>query len=153
MAFPSYWVFALGFLLWGLKGALASGALEALVYEELERVGAEDRYGTIMGRAAAAGTIGVVLAMALAAPALAVGGYAAVGVASAVVSLLTAAVAAVFPEHRKPMGDAREDGSFTGTLRAGTVGGEAGPVGAVGGGRSSPSSPRSGVRSRSTRRC
>ncbi|GIJ65790.1 MFS transporter [Virgisporangium ochraceum] len=121
VAFPSYWVFALGFLLWGLKGALASGALEALVYEELERVGAEDRYGTIMGRASAAGTIGVVLAMALAAPALAFGGYAAVGVASAVVSLLTAAVAAVFPEHRKPIGDAREGGSFTGLLRAGTL--------------------------------
>lgn len=31
---PSYWAFALGFVLWGIKGALGSGALEALVYEE-----------------------------------------------------------------------------------------------------------------------
>ena len=28
---PSYWVFALGFLLCGLKSALTSGALEATV--------------------------------------------------------------------------------------------------------------------------
>jgi MFS family permease len=117
--FPTYWVFALGFLLWGLKGALASGALEALVYEELERVGAADRYATIMGRASAAGTIGVVLAMALAAPVLAVGGYPAVGVVSAVVGVLTAAVAAAFPEHREPVPGDEEHVAFTRSLRAG----------------------------------
>ena len=38
VAAPAYWVFALGFVLWGLKSALTSGALEALVYEELQRV-------------------------------------------------------------------------------------------------------------------
>lgn len=117
--FPTYWVFALGFLLWGLKGALASGALEALVYEELERAGAADRYATIMGRASAAGTIGVVLAMALAAPVLAIGGYPAVGVASAVVCVLTAAVAAAFPEHRKPIVDDEEHVAVMQSLRAG----------------------------------
>ncbi len=117
--FPTYWVFAFGFLLWGLKGALASGALEALVYEELERIGAEDRYATIMGRAAAAGTVGVVLAMALASPVLALGGYPAVGVASAVVGLFTALVATVFPEHRQTQGDADEHVDFAVTLRAG----------------------------------
>jgi MFS family permease len=112
-------VFAFGFLLWGLKGALASGALEALVYEELERIGQEDRYATIMGRASAAGTVGVVLAMALASPVLALGGYPAVGVASAVVGLLTALVAAVFPEHRQLHGDHDEHVDFSTTLRAG----------------------------------
>jgi MFS family permease len=116
---PSYWVFALGFLLWGLRGALASGATEALIYEELERIGQEGRYAAIMGRASAAGTVGVVLAMALAAPVLALGGYPAVGVASAVACLLTAAVAAAFPEHRKPISDAGEHVAFTATLRAG----------------------------------
>jgi MFS family permease len=117
--FPTYWVFALGFLLWGLRGALASGALEALVYEELERVGAADRYATIMGRASAAGTIGVVLAMAVAAPVLAVGGYSAVGVASAVAGVLTAAVATTFPEHRQAAVDGGERVTFATTLRAG----------------------------------
>jgi len=36
---PSYPAFAVGFLLWGVGGALASGALEALVYTGLERLG------------------------------------------------------------------------------------------------------------------
>jgi MFS family permease len=40
VAYPSFWVFALGFALWGLKSALTSGALEALVYEELQRIDA-----------------------------------------------------------------------------------------------------------------
>jgi MFS family permease len=115
--FPAYWVFALGFLFWGLKGALASGALEALVFEELDRVGAADRYATVMGRAASAGTIGVVLAMALAAPVLAVGGYPAVGVISAVACVLTAVVAAAFPEHRTPAADDEDDVATA--LRAG----------------------------------
>src|SRR5688500_3590531 len=97
---PSYWAFALGFVLWGAKGALSSGALEALVFEELERVGAADRYGRITGRAKAAGTVGVVLAIAAASPVLAVGGYPAVGAASVAACLLTAAVAATFPERR-----------------------------------------------------
>ncbi|MYS29623.1 MFS transporter, partial [Streptomyces sp. SID7804] len=37
---PSYGAFAVGFVLWGAGGALGSGALEALVHDELERLGA-----------------------------------------------------------------------------------------------------------------
>ena len=46
---PGYWVFAVGFLLWGLKGALTSGALEALVYDELQRLGATEQYAASDG--------------------------------------------------------------------------------------------------------
>jgi MFS family permease len=116
---PSYWAFALGFVLWGAKGALTSGALEALVFEELARVGAAGRYGPIMGRARAAGTVGVVLAMALASPVLDAGGYPAVGAASVAACLLTAAVAATFPEHRGGPRDDGEDLGWAATLRAG----------------------------------
>jgi MFS family permease len=121
VAAPSYWIFALGFALWGLKTALQSGALEALVYEELERVGAAGRYATIMGRAESAGTLAVVLAMAVASPVLSVGGYPAVGAASAVACVLTAAVATAFPEHRTPRPDdaGAADARWTVTLRAG----------------------------------
>lgn len=108
---PSYWVFALGFLLWGVKGALGSGALEALIYEELDRVGAADRYGTVMGRGTAAGMVGVMLAMAVAAPVMA-HGYPAVGVASTVACVLTAAVAAFFPENRTPHRHAATTGQW-----------------------------------------
>jgi MFS family permease len=122
VAAPSYWIFALGFALWGLKSALQSGALEALVYEELDRLGAADRYATVMGRAESVGTLGVVVAMASAAPVLELGGYPAVGAASAVACALAGAVAAAFPEHRTPRADpdsTAEDPNWTATLRAG----------------------------------
>lgn len=105
---PSYWAFALGFVLWGAKGALGSGALEALVYEELDRLGAADRYGAVVGRARAAGLVAVMAAMPLTGPVYAFGGYPAVGLASVLACLLTAATATRFPEHREPAGAAKD---------------------------------------------
>jgi Major Facilitator Superfamily len=123
IAVPSYWAFAAGFVLWGAKGALQSGAFEALTYEELDRLGAADRYATTVGRATSAGLIGVVAAMAAASPVFAAGGYLAVGVGSVVACLLSAAVAVTIPEHR---GERRVDAAVGGiavgyaaTLRAG----------------------------------
>ncbi|MEU5785068.1 MFS transporter [Micromonospora lupini] len=101
---PSYPAFALGFLLWGAGGALVSGALEALVWTELDRFGAVGRYARVLGRARTAGVLGVVVTGVLAGPVLAVGGYPAVGVASVLACLLAAAVATRFPEHRRPPG-------------------------------------------------
>ncbi|MEU4875937.1 MFS transporter [Streptomyces sp. NPDC021608] len=114
---PSYWAFAAGFVLWGARGALGSGALEALVYEELERAGAADRYARVTGRAHALGQAAVMAATALAGPVLSAGGYRAVGAASVLASLLCAAAATAFPEHRAPAAPS-EDG-WTATLRAG----------------------------------
>ncbi|MGP4087796.1 MFS transporter [Streptomyces sp. KR55] len=113
---PSYWAFALGFVLWGVGGALGSGALEALVYEELDRLGAADDYARVMGRARAAGLVAVMAAMGLAGPVFALGGYPAVGAASVLTCLLTAATASRFPEHRSP---ATGSASWAGTLRSG----------------------------------
>ncbi|HEX7743851.1 MAG TPA: MFS transporter, partial [Micromonosporaceae bacterium] len=94
IAAPSYWAFAAGFVLWGAKGALQSGAFEALTYEELDRLGRADRYARTVGRATSAGLVGVMLAMSAAGPAFAAGGYVAVGAASVVACVLTAGVAA-----------------------------------------------------------
>ncbi|MCD9877325.1 MFS transporter [Streptomyces guryensis] len=114
---PSYWAFALGFVLWGARGALGSGALEALVYDELERLGEAERYAGIMGRARAAGHVAIMAAMALAGPVFAWGGYPAVGAASVLACLASAATATRFPEDRVvPETDA--DGWST-TLREG----------------------------------
>ncbi|GHJ53770.1 MFS transporter [Nonomuraea sp. TT08I-71] len=99
---PSYPAFAVGFLLWGAGGALRSGALEALVWTELDRLGAAGRYARLTGRAKTAELLGVVAAMGLAAPVLALGGYPAVGAASMAACLAAAAVATRFPEHRAP---------------------------------------------------
>ncbi|WP_262011574.1 MFS transporter [Micromonospora sp. Mcm103] len=99
---PSYPAFAVGFLLWGAGGALRSGALEALVFTELERLGAADRYARLIGRTRTAEVLGAVGSGVLAGPVYALGGYLAVGVASVATCLLAAAVAARFPEHRRP---------------------------------------------------
>ncbi|GAA3039904.1 MFS transporter [Streptosporangium longisporum] len=96
----SYWPFAVGFVLWGLSGALQSGALEALVYTELDRLGAAGRYGAVMGRARAIGTGAAMASMAVAAPVFALGGYPLVAIGSVLACLLAAAVALTFPEHR-----------------------------------------------------
>ncbi|MEQ8143389.1 MFS transporter [Streptomyces sp. OP7] len=127
---PSYAAFAAGFVLWGIGGALCSGALEALVYDELERGGASDRYARVLGRARAAGLVAVMAAMGLAGPVLAWGGHAAVGAASVLVCVLTSVSALRFPEHRvagdvRPgwavalrsgLGEARRDRSVRGAL-------------------------------------
>ena len=99
---PSYPAFAVGFLLWGAGGALRSGALEALVFTELERLGAADRYARLIGRTRTAEVLGAVGSGVLAGPVFALGGYLAVGAASVATCLLAAAVAARFPEHRPP---------------------------------------------------
>ena len=114
---PSYWAFAVGFVLWGARGAFVSGALEALVYEELERLGAADRYARLMGRSRAVGLVAVMAAMGLAGPVLAWGGYPAVGAASVLVCVASAVTAGAFPEQRPTA--AHDDGSEAATLWAG----------------------------------
>ncbi len=118
VCFPSYGAFAAGFVLWGVRGALGSGALEALVYEELERLGAADRYARVMGRSHAAGQVAVMAAMGLAGPVFAVGGYPAVGAASVLACVLCAATATRFPEHRTSP-EHGGGGGWAATLRAG----------------------------------
>ncbi|MGK5671995.1 MFS transporter [Micromonospora sp. URMC 106] len=102
---PSYPAFAVGFVLWGAAGALASGALEALVFTELDRLDAAGRYARTIGRARTAETLGVLASIVLAGPVFALGGYPAVGAASVLACLLAAAVATGFPEHRRRPAD------------------------------------------------
>ncbi|MEU1720026.1 MFS transporter [Actinomadura sp. ATCC 39365] len=120
--FPSYWAFALGFVLWGAEGALVSGAFEALAYEELERRGLQSRYAAIMGRAHSIGIAAAASAIALATPVFAIGGYPAVGVASVVACLLCAATALTLPERRPARAaSADSDGRYLAVLRAGVA--------------------------------
>ncbi|MGH8909648.1 MAG: MFS transporter, partial [Egibacteraceae bacterium] len=57
LTLPGFPAFAAGFVLWGLGGALVSGALEALLYDGLAAVGAEDRYALVQGRVTAVGLL------------------------------------------------------------------------------------------------
>ncbi|MEU6713728.1 MFS transporter [Nonomuraea sp. NPDC046802] len=115
--FPSYGVFALGFVMWGAGAALVSGSYEALAYEELERQGQSGRYAAVMGRATALGLVADAAAIGLAVPVFATGGYLAVGAASALACVLCAVAALTLPEHRTSGGGEGE--SYLAILKSG----------------------------------
>jgi MFS family permease len=116
---PSYPAFAVGFVLWGAKSALVSGALEALVYEELAQDGTEDRFAHVWGRAQALGLGAVLLAIVLASPVVALGGYGAVGAASVAAGVAGALVALTFPERRRDAPKHEDDEGYLRTIRSG----------------------------------
>ncbi|WP_426514783.1 MFS transporter [Dactylosporangium sp. McL0621] len=122
-ALPSFAVFAAGFVLWGLGGALASGAVEALLYDGLRAAGHEHRYVRVSGQVTAAGLLAQVPAAVAAALLFPLGGYPLVGWVSVAVCLAAAALAARLPEVRTAPGGGNEeddDGSgYFATLRDG----------------------------------
>jgi MFS family permease len=91
--------FATGFVLWGVGGALASGAAEALVYDGLAVHDAGDGMGSILAGMAVANLIGQVLAAGAAAALVALGGYRLVLIVSVAYCLAAAAIAAALPEE------------------------------------------------------
>lgn len=109
-AFPEPASFAGGLAVWGIGGALLSGAAEALVYDGLAATGARDSYLRVSGRMRAAELL-VQVPTALAAAALfALGGYALVGWVSVGCFLGAAALALRFPEPART-GDDEADGT------------------------------------------
>jgi MFS family permease len=120
---PGVTGFAAGFVLWGLGGALVSGAREALLYDGLVAVGAQSEYTKINGWVNAV-TLLAELPTALAATALfALGGYQLAGWVSVGVCLVAAAVASRLPEAPPPADDDGRDGGddlgYLGTVRVG----------------------------------
>lgn len=95
---PAYPGFALGFVLWGLGGALSSGTLEALVYDELEAQGRAADYASVAGRGGTIAILAMLAATLLATPAYAAGGYHLVGYASVAVVTLGGLLALRLPE-------------------------------------------------------
>ncbi|MEV0296625.1 MFS transporter [Nocardia sp. NPDC050710] len=98
---PTYLGFAIGFILWGVAGALESGTFEALVYDDLVALDESAAYSRIMGYTRAAQESTVVLAILAAAPLYGWGGYALVGWSSVAVSALHCLIALTLP--RAPM--------------------------------------------------
>ena len=94
---PTYAGFAAGFVLWGAGSALASGTLQAFVYDELAAIGATPSYAGLMGYAGTATTLGVLAATFLAAPLFAVGGYPLVAWSSVAFALAQGAIALSLP--------------------------------------------------------
>jgi MFS family permease len=106
--------FAAGFAVWGVASALYSGTAEALVYDGLVDVGAEEAFARVNGRMTAVELLAQV-PTALAAAALhAVGGFGLVAWVSAGISLGAGALALRFPEPSR-----EREGGLLATLRAG----------------------------------
>lgn len=95
--FPSFTGFAIGFVLWGLSGSLSSGTFQALAYDELAALGARHRYARVIGLGTTLALAGMAAATLLAAPLVAVGGYALAGWVSVGVCLVQLVVAASLP--------------------------------------------------------
>lgn len=121
IALPGFPAFAAGFVLWGLGGALVSGALEALVYDGLAAVGAEAHYARVQGRVTAVGLLAQLPGVAAATVLFSLGGYALAGWVSVGSCLAAAALASRLPEPpRAPTADAGvEPTGYLTTLRAG----------------------------------
>jgi predicted MFS family arabinose efflux permease len=117
-AAPELWAFAAGFVVWGIGGALVSGASEALVYDGLAAVGGADSYVRVNGWMTATELLVQVPTAAAAAGLYAVGGYPLVGWVSVATCLAAAALALRFPEA--PLAQADDDPAG-GTLREGVV--------------------------------
>jgi MFS family permease len=98
LIWPSYAGFALGFVLWGVGGALGSGTLEALVYDEL---GESTAYARLIGRSGTVALLAMLAATLLAAPAYRAGGYLLVGIASIATVTLGGLLALRLPEKSR----------------------------------------------------
>ncbi|MGH9128633.1 MAG: MFS transporter [Acidimicrobiales bacterium] len=112
--------FAAGFVLWGLGGALSSGALEALLYDGLAEVGAESRFPSVLGVVSAAGLLAQLPTALAASLLLSAGGYPLVAWVSVGCCLGAAMLAVRLPEASRRDGRA-ETASYLVLLRAGVV--------------------------------
>ncbi|MFD3705488.1 MFS transporter [Nocardia sp. NPDC058658] len=97
MLAPSFAGFAVGFVVWGIAGALESGTFEALIYDDLVAREKPSAYASIMGWARGAQESTVLLAILAAAPLFALGGYALVGWVSVAIGVIHTLAALALP--------------------------------------------------------
>ena len=97
MLLPTFAGYALGFVLWGLSGAMMSGTFEALLYDELTDRGVEEQYARLIGWAQSTAMVAVLVASVAAAPLFALGGYGLVGWSSVALAGVHTVLAATLP--------------------------------------------------------
>ncbi|WP_315772235.1 MFS transporter [Rhodococcoides kroppenstedtii] len=120
---PSYLGFAVGFVLWGIGGALQSGTFEALIYDALARDGRTSSYAGLAGTAEAASTTSTLVALLVASPLLATGSFELVGWASVGAAMITALLARRLPDPPRgtPDGATHDEPGWLDVLRSGTA--------------------------------
>lgn len=109
---PGYAGFAIGFVLWGLSGAMESGTFEAFLYDELAEQGRAASYARVLGWTNAAETAASMIGIAAGGPLYVLGGYPLVGAVSVAVALVHGALAWSLP--RAPRRESADE-----TLEAG----------------------------------
>ncbi len=128
MTWQTFPGFALGFVLWGFSSALMSGTFESLLYDELVERDAADQYPSLIGWAHSTAMVANLVATAVAAPLLAVGGYQLVGWASVAIcggqallaATLPVSITARRPTHDSPLSETeRATSRYLAMLRAG----------------------------------
>ena len=97
LLFPTAAGFAAGFALWGLSSALSSGTFQALAYDELAAMGARNEYARVIGVGTSLALVAMAAATLLAAPLVALGGYALTGWVSVAVCAAQFLVARSLP--------------------------------------------------------
>lgn len=98
---PTYTGFAVGFVLWGLSGALMSGTFEAFLYDELVARDGESSYARLLGWTESAAMVATLIGTALGAPLYALGGYTLVGWVSVAAALVHGLLALSLPAAPK----------------------------------------------------
>ncbi len=93
----TYAGFALGFVCWGLSSAIMSGTFESMLYDELTERGAETEYARVIGWAHSTAMMANLAATVVAAPLIALGGFALVGWTSVAIAGVQAVLAATLP--------------------------------------------------------
>jgi len=120
MLLPGFAGFAAGFVLWGVGGAFASGAFQALVYDGLRATGQEGHFAAVIARCEAAGLAVQVPVAGAASVLFTVGGYSLAGWVSVGTCLAAAGLAATLPDHRSGANDAGGGSmGYVATLRGG----------------------------------
>lgn len=130
LAWPGLPGVVTGFVLWGASGAAESGTWQALVWDELARLGRTDAYTNVVARMAQAEGVAIVVALLAAAPLVAAFGLTGVGVISIALHAVTVAVVLSLPEVRAVRGVDEPTGwrAWTGTLRTGVAAATRTPV-------------------------
>lgn len=97
LLFPNFWGFLVGFVLWGIKSALTSGTFQALIYDELKLLNEEKQFTKILGRTKTLSFTAILVASALASPAILLG-YPFVLIISSVAVLIAGIMVVTVPK-------------------------------------------------------